>query len=177
MRVAFLEAGGSTGSGWKGPSSVMIRGTGGTRSSGSGGVMAPPAVVATKSGGGGGVGIVEEVYRVRLPHNTFTGRGVVVGEGKPENQSHAVIFAFGEALQTIDMNQVCVDPGMNTLLVSQHTLPTQTPILSYPPQDGCLAEALKTRNLLAVSAPSAPISPNGCTLHAGRIACVILLCT
>ena len=36
-------------------------------------------------------------------------------------QGHALIFAFGEALQTIDMNQ-----------------------------DGCLAEALKTRNLLAV---------------------------
>jgi hypothetical protein len=45
-----------------------------------------------------------------------------IGEGKPENQNHAIIFAFGEALQTIDMNQ-----------------------------DGCLAEALKMRNFLAVS--------------------------
>lgn len=31
---------------------------------------------------------VEEVYRVRLPQNAFTGRGVIIGEGKPENQNH-----------------------------------------------------------------------------------------
>ena len=29
----------------------------------------------------------------------------VVGEGKPENQNHAMIFTRGEFLQTIDMNQ------------------------------------------------------------------------
>ncbi|KAG6408203.1 hypothetical protein SASPL_131207 [Salvia splendens] len=28
-----------------------------------------------------------------------------IGEGKPENQNHAIIFTRGEALQTIDMNQ------------------------------------------------------------------------
>lgn len=28
-----------------------------------------------------------------------------LGEGKPENQNHAIIFTRGEALQTIDMNQ------------------------------------------------------------------------
>ena len=44
---------------------------------------------------------------------------MIVGEGKPENQNHAVIFALGEALQTIDMNQ-----------------------------DNSLAEAFKMRNLL-----------------------------
>ena len=40
-----------------------------------------------------------EVYRVRLlgPVN--------LGEGKPENQNHALIFTRGDALQTIDMNQ------------------------------------------------------------------------
>ena len=68
--------------------------------------------------------MVQEIYRVRLPKNPFTGRAVVIGEGKPENQNHAVIFAFGEALQAIDMNQ-----------------------------DGCLAEAFKMRNLLSVSIP------------------------
>lgn len=26
---------------------------------------------------------------------------------QPENQNHSTIFAFGEALQAIDMNQVC----------------------------------------------------------------------
>jgi len=29
-----------------------------------------------------------------------------LGEGKPENQNHAIIFTRGEALQAIDMNQV-----------------------------------------------------------------------
>ena len=43
-----------------------------------------------------------------------------MGEGKPENQNHAIIFTRGEALQTIDMNQ-----------------------------DHYLEEALKMRNLLA----------------------------
>ncbi|KAH9567529.1 hypothetical protein CY35_03G031500 [Sphagnum magellanicum] len=39
-----------------------------------------------------------EIYRVRLP-------GPFIGEGKPENQNHAIIFTRGDALQTIDMNQ------------------------------------------------------------------------
>ncbi|GAX79705.1 hypothetical protein CEUSTIGMA_g7146.t1 [Chlamydomonas eustigma] len=63
---------------------------------------------------------VEEQYRVRLPQNLFSSRGVILGEGKPENQNHAIIFCHGEALQTIDMNQ-----------------------------DNNLAEALKMRNLLS----------------------------
>lgn len=29
-----------------------------------------------------------------------------IGEGKLENQNHVIIFIRGEALQTIDMNQV-----------------------------------------------------------------------
>ncbi|CAD7698647.1 unnamed protein product [Ostreobium quekettii] len=62
---------------------------------------------------------VEEVYRLRLPQNRFTARGVIIGEGKPENQNHAIPFAFGECLQTIDMNQ-----------------------------DNFLLEAMKMRNLL-----------------------------
>lgn len=43
----------------------------------------------------------------------------MLGEGKPENQNHAMIFCFGECLQTVDMNQ-----------------------------DNRLAEAFKMRNLL-----------------------------
>nr|CAD1834785.1 unnamed protein product [Ananas comosus var. bracteatus] len=42
----------------------------------------------------------EEIYRIRLP-----GKPTAIGEGKPENQNHAIIFTRGEALQTIDMNQ------------------------------------------------------------------------
>lgn len=40
-----------------------------------------------------------EVYRVKLPGP------LKLGEGKPENQNHALIFTRGQAVQTIDMNQ------------------------------------------------------------------------
>ena len=43
---------------------------------------------------------------MRLPANPESKRGVVLGEGKPENQNAAIIFCFNEALQSIDMNQV-----------------------------------------------------------------------
>ncbi|XP_028797659.1 callose synthase 7, partial [Neltuma alba] len=42
----------------------------------------------------------EEIYRIKLP-----GSPTEIGEGKPENQNHAIIFTRGEALQAIDMNQ------------------------------------------------------------------------
>ncbi|KAF8043306.1 hypothetical protein BT93_A1599 [Corymbia citriodora subsp. variegata] len=40
-----------------------------------------------------------ELYRVQLPGP------LQLGEGKPENQNHALIFTRGDAVQTIDMNQ------------------------------------------------------------------------
>ena len=42
---------------------------------------------------------IEEIYRVRLPGDP------ILGEGKPENQNHAMIFSRGEHVQAIDMNQ------------------------------------------------------------------------
>ncbi|KAL4186373.1 hypothetical protein AMTRI_Chr09g13790 [Amborella trichopoda] len=39
------------------------------------------------------------IYRIKLPGPAM------IGEGKPENQNHAIIFTRGEGLQTIDMNQ------------------------------------------------------------------------
>ncbi|CAK4075329.1 unnamed protein product [Aphanomyces euteiches] len=57
---------------------------------------------------------IVEVYRVELPGDPM------IGEGKPENQNHAIIFSRGEMLQCIDMNQ-----------------------------DGYLEESLKMPNLLA----------------------------
>ncbi|XP_023736558.1 callose synthase 7 isoform X1 [Lactuca sativa] len=42
----------------------------------------------------------QEIYRIKLP-----GHPSQIGEGRPENQNHAIIFTRGEALQTIDMNQ------------------------------------------------------------------------
>ena len=56
---------------------------------------------------------VKEVYRIKLPGNP------VLGEGKPENQNHSLIFSRGRFLQAVDMNQ-----------------------------DGYFEEALKMRNLL-----------------------------
>ncbi|KAI6687102.1 hypothetical protein NL676_023930 [Syzygium grande] len=58
-------------------------------------------------------GFDQEIYRIKLPGPPK------IGEGKPENQNHAIIFTRGEALQTIDMNQ-----------------------------DNYLEEAMKMRNLL-----------------------------
>lgn len=58
-------------------------------------------------------GFDQEIYRIKLPGPP------TIGEGKPENQNHGIIFTRGEALQTIDMNQ-----------------------------DSYLEEALKMRNLL-----------------------------
>ncbi|KAF2314493.1 hypothetical protein GH714_026964 [Hevea brasiliensis] len=55
----------------------------------------------------------EVIYRIKLPGPA------ILGEGKPENQNHAIIFTRGEGLQTIDMNQ-----------------------------DNYMEEALKMRNLL-----------------------------
>ncbi|XP_007014816.2 PREDICTED: callose synthase 3 isoform X1 [Theobroma cacao] len=55
----------------------------------------------------------QEIYRIKLPGPA------ILGEGKPENQNHAIIFTRGEGLQTIDMNQ-----------------------------DNYMEEALKMRNLL-----------------------------
>ncbi|KAK1258748.1 putative callose synthase 8 [Acorus gramineus] len=42
---------------------------------------------------------LQEIYRIKLPGPPN------IGEGKPENQNHAIIFTRGDALQTIDMNQ------------------------------------------------------------------------
>ncbi|GAV73698.1 LOW QUALITY PROTEIN: Glucan_synthase domain-containing protein/DUF605 domain-containing protein/FKS1_dom1 domain-containing protein, partial [Cephalotus follicularis] len=53
------------------------------------------------------------IYRIKLPGPA------ILGEGKPENQNHAIMFTRGEGLQAIDMNQ-----------------------------DNYMEEALKMRNLL-----------------------------
>ncbi|KAK4736431.1 hypothetical protein R3W88_000128 [Solanum pinnatisectum] len=41
----------------------------------------------------------KEIYSIKLPGNPK------LGEGKPENQNHAIVFTRGNAVQTIDMNQ------------------------------------------------------------------------
>ncbi|CAI0446349.1 unnamed protein product [Linum tenue] len=41
----------------------------------------------------------QEVYSIKLPGDPK------LGEGKPENQNHAIVFTRGEAIQAIDMNQ------------------------------------------------------------------------
>lgn len=46
--------------------------------------------------------IMQEVYSIKLPGNPK------LGEGKPENQNHAIVFTRGNVVQTIDMNQVII---------------------------------------------------------------------
>ncbi|KAJ8612338.1 hypothetical protein CTAYLR_008360 [Chrysophaeum taylorii] len=87
-------------------------------------VASPAKPARDENSGAGASGGVVEIYRIRLPGNP------VIGEGKPENQSHAIIFTRGECLQTIDMNQ-----------------------------DGFFEEALKMRNLLQEFRPGAPGVP------------------
>ncbi|KAL8129308.1 hypothetical protein V2J09_018463 [Rumex salicifolius] len=60
-----------------------------------------------------GQNVDQVIYKIKLPGPA------ILGEGKPENQNHAIIFTRGEGLQTIDMNQ-----------------------------DNYMEEALKMRNLL-----------------------------
>ena len=112
LKVAFLDQGDVGG----GPLqySVMARGRD----------MQDPQQLSEFTAGDQDSKIVE-VYRVRLPVNKYSARGVILGEGKPENQNHAVIFAFGEGLQAIDMNQ-----------------------------DNMLCEAMKFRNLTGELMPS-----------------------
>lgn len=44
--------------------------------------------------------LLQEIYSIKLPGDPK------LGEGKPENQNHAIVFTRGDAVQTIDMNQV-----------------------------------------------------------------------
>lgn len=55
-------------------------------------------------------GRIMKQYEVELPGP------ILVGEGKPNNQNHAIIFTRGEALQAIDMNQ---DGGDVLLYINQ----------------------------------------------------------
>ncbi|WRX11777.1 Glycosyl transferase [Theobroma cacao] len=54
----------------------------------------------------------KEIYRIKLP-----GPPTKVGEGKPENQNHAIIFTHGEALQTTDMSQVAFLPPSQDIVI------------------------------------------------------------
>ena len=78
------------------------------------------------------------IYRIKLPGPA------ILGEGKPENQNHAIIFTRGEGLQTIDMNQVLFC-GVDLLKFLLNFL---LPDIKHYPQDNYMEEALKMRNLL-----------------------------
>ncbi|KAK1295834.1 Callose synthase 9 [Acorus calamus] len=65
-----------------------------------------------------------------------------LGEGKPENQNHAIIFSKGECLQTIDMNHVSRQNSAPDLLDNQQRN------ASLLAQDNYLEEASKMCNIL-----------------------------
>ncbi|KAH9776610.1 callose synthase 10 [Citrus sinensis] len=90
----------------------------------------------------------QEIYSIRLPGDPK------LGEGKPENQNHAIIFTRGEAIQTIDMNQrqvlpfidVCFPDASDCLSVEYAELCSDVSLLRIC--DNYLEEAMKMRNLL-----------------------------
>ncbi len=103
------------------------------------------------------------IYSIKLPGK------VILGEGKPENQNHAIIFTRGDAIQTIDMNQVsggaflqllaCPEVSVNVfaqvmllqLFIWCSLLGEKFPTIldmGAASQDHFLEEALKVRNLL-----------------------------
>ena len=51
-------------------------------------------------------GGIEEEFRIELPGDPVGKKGTV-GEKKPNNQNHAVVFVRGLAVQAVDMNQDC----------------------------------------------------------------------
>jgi hypothetical protein len=57
------------------------------------GAGAVGATITISTGSGADASDIQEVYRIRLPGN------VLIGEGKPENQNHAMIFTRGEFLE------------------------------------------------------------------------------
>lgn len=70
-----------------------------TREEGAESARQASVLLATVLGAEGLPPAAVEVYRVRLPTNTLTRTGIILGEGKGENQNHAVIFTRGECLQ------------------------------------------------------------------------------
>ncbi|XP_068461566.1 callose synthase 10-like isoform X2 [Phaseolus vulgaris] len=57
----------------------------------------------------------QEIYSIKLHGDPK------LGEGKPENQNHAIIFTLGEVVQTIDMNQA-LDVGSDVPSPNQNII-------------------------------------------------------
>lgn len=84
-------------------------------------------------------GGVQEVYRVRLPGNP------IIGEGKPENQNHAMIFTRGEFVQVRQIDEAFECALSIVLCTNQLCSYAQTIDMN---QEGYFEEALKMRNCL-----------------------------
>ena len=78
---------------------VMIDDIDADKSSFTAAQLKPEPKPERKAGSGSDSADIQEIYRVRLPGP------ILIGEGKPENQNHAMIFTRGEFLEAIDMNQ------------------------------------------------------------------------
>ncbi|KAF4376972.1 hypothetical protein F8388_022688, partial [Cannabis sativa] len=90
---------------------------------------------------------MQEIYSIKLPGDPK------LGEGKPENQNHAIVFTRGEAVQTIDMNQQGSrisksTPGTSDRATLGALRDKEQLRWVLHDQDNYLEEAMKMRNLL-----------------------------
>ena len=83
-----------------------------------------------------------QVYRVKLP-----GRPLL-GEGKPENQNHAIVFTRGELLQAIDMNQDSYLEEAFKIVNLLQACPLWTDLLSAESFECLLGSALQHQRAL-----------------------------
>ncbi|EOY20145.1 Glucan synthase-like 7 [Theobroma cacao] len=58
-------------------------------------------------------------WGILVPQGNIFSPPTKVGEGKPENQNHAIIFTRGEALQTTDMSQVAFLPSSQDIVIKE----------------------------------------------------------
>ena len=60
----------------------------------------------------------------------------IVGEGKPENQNHAMVCVHQEFLQTLDMNQVSTAMATATTTIRTAAATTATAVVRAGPSAG-----------------------------------------
>lgn len=107
-----------------------------------------------------------------MPQNRETTHGVILGEGKPENQNSAIIFCFGEVLQAIDMNQdnYLAEALKVRSLIDEFNPPRYTQLEASAAAAVRAGRRAGRATTAADGAPKTPVTPHGeeLCLGAGR---------